>query len=165
MAQERQVQIWWVPGGHQGIAGNEHANSAARAALEESRTTGGEFFVSRAMLEGAIRQRYQGQVRSQERSTRGMILEPTEEVIIHTELDSTEAMHSSFMAAWVGQFLIGHFPTGVLLHRFGHLPSPFVRVMGCQTRGATCFWTAPIGPSITSSLGSGFRVYALQTRW
>ena len=128
MAQGRQVQIWWVPG-HQGIAGNEHADSAARAALEESRTTAGEFFVSRAMLEGAVRQWYHGQVRSQERSIRGMILEPTEEVIIHTDLGWTEAMPSRFMAARVGQFLTGHFPTGVFLHRFGHLPSPLCE--GC----------------------------------
>ena len=61
MAQGRQVQIWWVPG-HQGIARNERADSAARAALEESQKTAGELFVSRAMLEGAIRQWYQGQV-------------------------------------------------------------------------------------------------------
>ena len=128
MAQGRQVQIWWVPG-HQGIAGNEHADSAARAALEESRTTAGEFFVSRAMLEGAVRQWYHGQVRSQERNIRGMILEPTEEVIIHTDLGWTEAMPSRFMAARVGQFLTGHFPTGVFLHRFGHLPSPLCE--GC----------------------------------
>ena len=135
MAQGRQVQIWWVPG-HQGIAGNEHADSAARAALEESRTTAGEFFVSRAMLEGAVRQWYHGQVRSQERSIRGMILEPTEEVIIHTDLGWTEAMPSRFMAARVGQFLTGHFPTGVFLHRFGHLPSPLCEDCGVlDTRG------------------------------
>ena len=85
MAQGRQVQIWWVLG-HQGIAGNEHADFATRAALEESRTTAGELFISRAMLEGAVRQWYQGQVRFQELSTRGMILEPTEEVMIHTDL-------------------------------------------------------------------------------
>ena len=33
------------------------------------------------------------------------------------------------MAARVGQFLTGHFPTGVYLHRFGHLPSPLC--VGC----------------------------------
>ena len=88
--------------GHQGIAGNEHADFAAKAALEESRTTWGDFFVTRAMLEGAIRRWYQGQVRAQERSTRGMILEPTEEVIIHTDLGWTQAMPSRFMAARVG---------------------------------------------------------------
>ena len=33
------------------------------------------------------------------------------------------------MAARVGQFLTGHFPTGVYLHRFGHLPSPLCE--GC----------------------------------
>ena len=47
MAQGRQVQLWWVPG-HQGILGNERANAAARAALEASRTTSGEY----AMLRG-----------------------------------------------------------------------------------------------------------------
>ena len=114
----------------QGIAGNEHADLAAKAALEESRTTWGDFFVTRAMLEGAIRRWYQGQVRSQERSTRGMILEPTEEVIIHTDLGWTQAMPSRFMAARVSQFLTGHFPTGMFLHRFGHLPSPLCEDCG-----------------------------------
>ena len=124
-----------VPG-HQGIAGNEHADSAAKAALEESRATWGDFFITRAMLEGAIRQWYQGQARSQERSTRGMILEPTQEVIIHTDLGWTQAMPSRFMAARVGQFLTGHFPTGVFLHRFGHLPSPLCEGCGVlDTRG------------------------------
>ena len=66
-------------------------------------------------------------------------MEPTEEVVIHTDLGLTEAMPSRFMAAQVGQFLIGHFPMGVFLHKFGQLPSPFVRVVGCRTRGATCF--------------------------
>ena len=63
MAQGREVQTWWVLG-HQGIAGNERADSAARASLEESWTTSGELFILRAMLEGAVRQWYQGQVLS-----------------------------------------------------------------------------------------------------
>ena len=33
------------------------------------------------------------------------------------------------MAARVGQFLIGHFPMGVYLYHFGHLPSPLC--VGC----------------------------------
>ena len=39
-------------------------------------------------------------------------------------------MHFRFMVARVGQFLIGHFPTGVYLHRFGYLPSPLSE--GCR---------------------------------
>ena len=97
--------------------------------MEESRTTSGEYFVTRTMLQGAVRRWYQGQVRSQERSTQGTILEPTEEGIVHTDLGWTQVMPSRFMAARVGQFLTGHFPTGVYLHRFGHLPSPLCE--GC----------------------------------
>ena len=48
----------------------------------------------------------------------------------------TQAMPSRFMAARVGQFLIGHFPMGVYLHRFGHLPSPLYEECGVlDTRG------------------------------
>ena len=64
-----------------------------------------------------------------------MILEPAEDVIIHTNLGLTQAMHSHFMAAQVGEFLIGHFPTGVFLHRFGHLPSPL-----CEGCGVPDTW-------------------------
>ena len=127
-ARGHQVRLWWAPG-HQGIAGNERADAAAKAAMEVSRTTTGEFTAARSMLEGALRRWYQAQVRAQEHSTGGMILEPTDEVIIHTDLQWTQSMHSRFMAARVGQFLTGHFPTGVYLHRFGHLPSPLCE--GC----------------------------------
>ena len=93
MAQGHQVHFWWVPS-HQGIAGNERADAAARAAMEESRTTLGEYFVMRTMLQGAARQWYQGQVRSQERSTQGTILEPSKEVTVHTNfgLDAGDAL-------------------------------------------------------------------------
>ena len=128
-AQGHQVHFWWVPG-HQGIAGNERADAAARAAMEESRTTPGEYFVTRTMLQGAVRRWYQGQVSLQERSIQGTILEPSEEVIVHTDMGWTQAMPSRFMAARVGQFLTGHFPTGVYLHRFGHLPSPLCEDCG-----------------------------------
>ena len=84
-ARGHQVRLWWAPG-HQGIAGNERADAAAKAAMDASRTTIGDFTVARSMLEGALRRWYQAQVRAQERSTRGMILEPTDEVIIHTDL-------------------------------------------------------------------------------
>ena len=135
LAQGRQVQLWWVPG-HQGIPGNERADAAARAALEASRTTSGEYAVTRTMLEGAVRRWYQGQVRAQEHSIQGQPLEPMEEVIVHTDLGWTQAMPSRFMAARVGQFLTGHFPTGVYLHRFGHLPSPLCEECGVpDTRG------------------------------
>ena len=129
MAQGHQVHFWWVPG-HQGIAGNERADAAARAAMEESRSTPGEFFTARPMMEGAVRRWYQGQVRTQEQSAQGTVLAPMEEEIVHTDLGWTQAMPSRFMAARVGQFLTGHFPTGVYLHRFGHLSSPLCEECG-----------------------------------
>ena len=98
--------------------------------MEQSRTTPGTFSVARAMLEGALRRWYQSQVCSQEHSTRGMVLEPIEEVIIHTDLRWTQSMPSRFMAARVGQFLTGHFLSGAYLHRFGHLPSPLCQDCG-----------------------------------
>ena len=101
MARGHQVQLWWAPG-HQGIAGNERADAAAKAAMEASRMSTGEFTAVRSMLEGALRRWYQVQVRVQERSTQGMILEPTDEVIIHTDLQWTQSMHARFMAAHVG---------------------------------------------------------------
>ena len=97
--------------------------------MEESQTTPGEFFVSRTMLQGPIHQWYRAQVRSQEDTAIGTILEPTEETIISTDLHWTQSMPSRFMAARVGQLLTGHFPTGVYLYRFGHLPSPLC--VGC----------------------------------
>ena len=45
-----------------------------------------EFFISRAMLEGAICLWYRGKVRSQEHTTAGTILEQTEEAIDYTDL-------------------------------------------------------------------------------
>ena len=62
-------------------------------------------------------------------------MEPTEEVIIHTNLGWTQAMPSHFMAVGVGQFLTRHFPTGVFLHKFGHPPSPF-----CEGCGVPDTW-------------------------
>ena len=59
MVQGHQVHFWWVPG-HQGIPRNERADAAARAAMEESRTTSGEYFIMRTMLQGAARWWYQG---------------------------------------------------------------------------------------------------------
>ena len=49
----------------------------------------GEYYVVRTMLEGAAWQWYQDQGRSQEWNTREMRFEPTEEVIIHTDLGWT----------------------------------------------------------------------------
>ena len=54
------------------------------------------------MLEGALCRWYQVQVQAQERSTQGMILEPTDEVIIRTDLQWTQSMDPQFMAAHVG---------------------------------------------------------------
>lgn len=58
MTHGRQVQLWWAPG-HQGIAGNERAAAAVRAAIEKSQTTTGEFVVKTAMLEGELCHWYQ----------------------------------------------------------------------------------------------------------
>ena len=52
MAQGHQVHLWWVPD-HQGILGNERVDAAARATMEESQTTTGEYFVMRTMLQGS----------------------------------------------------------------------------------------------------------------
>ena len=42
VAQGHQVQLWWAPG-HQGIIRNESAETTAKAAMEESWMTLGEF--------------------------------------------------------------------------------------------------------------------------
>ena len=60
----------------------------------------------------------------------GMILEVTDEAIIHIDLRWTQTMPSHSMAARVGQIFIGHFPTGVYQHKFGHLLSPLCE--GCR---------------------------------
>ena len=78
--------------------------------MEESRSTSGEFFVARPMMEGAVRWWYQGQVRMQEQSAQGTVLASLEEEIVHTDLEWTQAMPSRFMAARVGQVLIVTFP-------------------------------------------------------
>ena len=123
--QGHQVQLWWAPG-HHGIIGNERADIVAKAAMEVSRTTPGEFFVSRTMLQGAIHRWYRAQVRSQEDTAIGTILEPTKETIIYTDLHWTQSMPSRFMAARIGQFLTRHFPTAIYLHRFGICLPPLV---------------------------------------
>ena len=84
------------------------------------------------MLAGALRQWYRAQVTLQERVAVGTVLEPSEDVIMHTDLRWTQSMPSRFMAARVGQFLTGHFPTGVYLHRFRHLPSPLCTRCGVR---------------------------------
>ena len=119
----RRVEFWWVPG-HTGIEGNERADEAARLAASIPRTSTEEYCISRSMLEGALRRWYQAQVITREQTLQGPMLETTEEVIIHTDLRWTSLMPTRFMAAQVGQFLTGHFPTGEYLFRFGFLSSP-----------------------------------------
>ena len=119
----RRVEFWWAPG-HIGIEGNERADEAAKLAASSPCTRMEISWVSRAILEGALRRWYQSQALAQERATRGPALEPTEETIIYTDLRWTRLIHTRFMAAQVGQFLTGHFPTGEYLFRFGSLSSP-----------------------------------------
>ena len=59
-----------------------------------------------------------------------MVLDPTEDGIIRSDLRWLRAMPSRFMAAWVGQFLTGHFPTATYLHRFRHVPTPLCKCCG-----------------------------------
>ena len=59
-----------------------------------------------------------------------------EDSIIRSDLRWLRDMPSRFMAARVGQFLSGHFPTAKYLHRFGHLPTPLCDCCGVvDTRG------------------------------
>ena len=59
-----------------------------------------------------------------------MVLDPTEDGIIRSDLRWLRAMPSRFMAARVGQFLTGHFPTAKYLHRFRHVPTPLCECCG-----------------------------------
>ena len=52
-------------------------------------------------------------------------------------------MPSCFMVARVSQFLMGHFPTGVYLHRFGHLPSPLCEDCGVPDTRAHMLLSCP----------------------
>ena len=127
----RRVEFWWAPG-HIGIDGNERADEAARLAARSPCTRMDIYWVSRSILEGALRRWYQSQVLTQERATRGPVLDYTEDTIIYTDLRWTRLMHTRFMAAQVGQFLTGHFPTGEYLFRFGFLSSPFCECCGVR---------------------------------
>ena len=119
----RQVEFWWAPG-HSGIEGNERADEMAKLAASTPCIGTEVYQVSRSMIEGALRRWYQSQVLAQEQAMRGLVLESTEDVIIHTDLRWTRLMPTRFMAAQVGQFLTGHFPTGEYLFRFGFVTSP-----------------------------------------
>ena len=128
----RRVEFWWVPG-HTNIEGNDRADAAAKLAACSPCTDMELYQASRLMMEGALRRWYQSQALRQERATRGPVLEPTEDTIIHTDLRWIRLMPTRFMAAQVGQFLTGHFPTRAYLFRFGFISSPVCE--WCEARG------------------------------
>lgn len=80
----RNIHFWWPPG-HEGIPGNERADVVAKSAENRVRAGTEEFQVSRGELEGLLGRWYQNQTRDQKGTRLGTVLEPTEEVIIHTE--------------------------------------------------------------------------------
>ena len=89
-----------------------------------------------------------------------------EEEIVHTDLGWTQAMPSRFMAARVGQFLTGHFPTGVYLHRFDHLPYPFYEELGIPVTCSNMLLACPRWAFIARGYGTGCKAFALLIqRW
>ena len=61
-------------------------------------------------------------------------------------------MSSPFMAAMVGQFLMGHFPTDVYLYHFGHLLSPLCVGCGVLDMREHLLMDCTVGPSIGATL-------------
>ena len=134
-ARGHDIRFLWAPG-HAGIPGNERADALARAAAASSSLVPETWGVSRTMLEGALRRWFQERAIQQERALAGDILDPLEDTIIRSDLRWLRNMPSRFMAARVGQFLSGHFPTAKYLHRFGHMPTPLCECCGVvDTRG------------------------------
>ena len=89
-----------------------------------------DWAVSRSMVESALRRWFQERAVQQERVLAGMVLDATEDIIICSDLQRLRDMPSRFMAAQVGQFLTGHFPTAKYLHRFHHVPTPCCECCG-----------------------------------
>ena len=134
-ARGHDIRFLWAPG-HAGIAGNERADALARTAASSPSLRLEAWGVSRAMLEGALRRWFQERAVQQEHTLAGEVLDTMEDSIIRSDLRWLQDMPSRFMAARVGQFLSGHFPTAKYLHRFGHLPTPLCDCCGVvDTRG------------------------------
>ena len=134
-ARGHDIHFLWAPG-HAGIPGNERADALARAAAASSTLAPETWGVSRMMVEGALRPWFQERATQQERALAGDILDPREDTIIRSDLRWLRNIPSRFMAARVGQFLSGHFPTARYLHRFGHLQTPMCECCGVvDTRG------------------------------
>ena len=146
------VEFWWAPG-HANIAGNERADAVARAAAAVPPSGTELFSVSRSMLESLLRQWYQSQSQNQTRLASGTLLDRTEDPIIYTDLRWTRLMPSRFLAARVGQFLTGHFPTRTYLYRFRLSPSPLCEC--CQVADTrahlllTCSRWSPIRQNLS----------------
>ena len=82
------------------------------------------------MLESEIRHWFEERAIASEQMLAGFLLDEREDTIIRSDLRWLRDMPSRFMAARVGQFLTGHFPTAQYLHRFHHVPSPFCDYCG-----------------------------------
>ena len=128
-ARGHEIRFFWALG-HAGIAGNESADALARAVVASLSLRPEGWGVSRAMVEGALRRWFQERAIQQERALAKEVLDLMEGTIIRSDLRWLRAMPSRFMAARVGQFLSGHFPTAKYLHRFGHLPTPLCECCG-----------------------------------
>ena len=86
--------------------------------------------VCRPRLESEIWRWFQERATTSEHVLASPILDVMEDTIIRSDLCWLRDMPSRFMAARVGQFLTGHFPTAKYLHRFHHVPSPFCDCCG-----------------------------------
>ena len=117
------IHFLWAPG-HAGIVGNERADALARAAATSTSLCPVAWGVSRSIVESRLWHWFQERAIQQERTLARADSTPGEGPIIRSDLRWLEAMPSRFMAARVGQFITGHFPTAKYLHRFHHLSTP-----------------------------------------
>ena len=150
------AEFWWAPG-HADIEGNETADTVARGAALGTCMQTESFSVSRSMLEHHLHRWYHTQAQAQLQTTRDMGAGLAGDPIISTDLRWTRLMPSRFMAARVGQFLTGHFPTGEYLFRFGSPLRHFLSVVPFEIVMSICLWSAPGGAIIDNISRAGYR--------